>query len=353
MDVVLTVVVPAYNAQDYLKNCLDSLCLPELLDKIEIIVVDDGSTDQTGQLADQYQNRYPHTVRVIHKENGGHGSGINCGIKAARGRYFKVVDSDDWVDADGFRNLIKSLDSSPALNNNGFYDQGPDVVVSGFLWAFDNGSGREETFPTKAEIRKPFPGVIYEMIYDFDQVADKIYVKMHGMTIRTSILKEHGIQVDENCFYVDTEYVLYPIPFIQTISFIRDFVYQYRIGRAGQSVDPQKMLRLQADYDRVLHSLLVLYQKCCTGELPCSQEKCNYLARMIARVAAGKVKILLSAPYSPDSRSRLFAFEQGIQLHYPDIYRANQNKAIRLLRLSGYRLYPLAAALLHIKNRRG
>ncbi len=352
MEVILTVVVPAYNAQNYLKNCLDSLCLPDLLDKMEIIVVNDGSTDQTGQLAEQYQKRYPHTVRVIHKENGGHGSGINCGIKAACGRYFKVVDADDWVDGDGFRNLMKFLEK-PHLNSSGFHDQGPDVVVSGFLWAFDNGSGREETFPTKAEIRTPFSGVVYGKTYGFDQVADKIYVKMHGMTIRTDILKEHGIRVDENCFYVDTEYVLYPVPFIQTISFIRDFVYLYRIGRAGQSVDPAKMLRLQADYDRVLHSLFLLYKKCRAGGLPCSREKCGYLARMIARVAAGKVKILLSAPYGRDSRARLVSFEQGMKAHYPDIYRANQNKAIRLLRLSGYRLYPAAAALLHIKNRRG
>ena len=107
MEKVLTVVVPAYNAEVFLENCLDSLCLPDLLDLLEVIVVDDGSTDRTGSLADGYQARFPRTVRVIHKENGGHGSGINCGIKAASGRYFKVVDADDWVEAEGLRNLVR------------------------------------------------------------------------------------------------------------------------------------------------------------------------------------------------------------------------------------------------------
>ena len=375
MEKVLTVVVPAYNAEVFLENCLDSLCLPDLLDLLEVIVVDDGSTDRTGSLADGYQARFPRTVRVIHKENGGHGSGINCGIKAASGRYFKVVDADDWVEAEGLRNLVRFLERfcvgkkfsasrrEPGADEEragkgvcaGKKEPGepdiPDAVVSGFYWAFDDGRGREAQFRRKAEIREPFPGVVYGKVYLFDQVAERIYVKMHGLTIRTELLRKQGKRIDEKCFYVDLEYILYPVPFIKTIAFIRDFVYQYRIGRQGQSMDPARMLRLEADYDRVMGSLLKFYDQCAaSGE--CSQEKCAYIARIIARAAAGKVKILLSAPYGKASRARLIAFERKLKKHYPAVYAANENRAVSLLRFSRYRLYPAAFGLLQIQNRR-
>lgn len=340
MEKVLTVVVPAYNAESYLANCLNSLCLSDLLGVLEIIVIDDGSTDHTGALADQYQRCYPCTIRVIHKENGGHGSGINHGIQAASGRYFKIVDADDWVDSDGFRRFVHFLSGAVS-----------DAVVTGFYWAYDDGSGREEQFRRKAEIYKPFSGVNYGINYCFDDIAEKIYIKMHGLTLRTSILREHRIQVDENCFYVDMEYILYPVPFIKTICFLQDFVYQYRIGRSGQSVDPRRMARLQNDYDRVLHSLFDFYKKCSAAS-DCSQKKCSYIARVTARAVAGRIKILLGLPYGKASKTALAAFDQMVKRNYPEIYAANENRAVFLLRLSRYHLYPAAFYLLKIRNRR-
>ena len=146
MEKLLTVVIPAYNAEAYLAYTLDSLCgafqsnrtagktgdaeRQNLLEKLEILVIDDGSKDETGKIADGYAGQYPEIVRVIHKENGGHGSGINCGIREARGRYLKVVDADDWVDPEAFLNLLAALENSQ-----------DDAVVSGFYWRFDNGSG--------------------------------------------------------------------------------------------------------------------------------------------------------------------------------------------------------------------
>lgn len=350
MEKILTVTVPAYNAESYLGYCLDSLCLPDLLDKLEIIVVDDGSQDLTGQLADQYMLRFPGTVRVIHKENGGHGSGINCGIQAAQGRYFKIVDADDWVDAQGFRNLIRFLERS--LNRSDSSENISDLIVSGFYWAFDDGSGQEENFRRKPEIKEPFPGVVYNQVYRFDQIASKLYVKMHALTIRTELLQSHMVRIDENCFYVDMEYILFPIPYAETIAFIRDFVYQYRIGRQGQSVDPNRMIRLQADYDRVLKALFAFYEQCSSGEIPCSHEKCGYIARIIARAAAGKIKILLSLPIRRAVKDRLISFDKGLKKHYPCIYKANCSKGVTLLRLSAYHLYTPACWLLRIKNRR-
>ena len=114
---------------------------------MEILIIDDGSRDQTGAIADQYAERYPTVVRVIHKENGGHGSGINCGIQNALGRYMKVVDADDWVDPEALDHLIAALKNCR-----------DDVLVSGFYWRFDNGSGEESSFPKKQKFQNHFQG---------------------------------------------------------------------------------------------------------------------------------------------------------------------------------------------------
>lgn len=340
---LLSIVVPAYNAENYLETNLRSLCLPEVLDDIEVLVINDGSTDGTEQLARQYEARYPKTVRVITKTNGGHGSGINTGIAEAKGLYFKVVDADDWVEKKAFLHLLAFLKEQAA-------GTAADLVVSGFYWAFDNDSGQPETFRRKAEITEPFAGVEYRKLYCFDDIADRLYIKMHAMTIRTALLKrmsaEYQLAIDENCYYVDAEYILYPIPYVQTAAFLPDFVYQYRIGRSGQSVSLEKMRKNEANYDKVLHSLLHFYDRCRLEDIECSLPKVCYIARIIARIAAGKVKILLSYPVSSAAKKHLTEFDRELRLQYPEIYRANVNRAVRLLRKSRFLLYPAAARLL-------
>ena len=111
MDRILTITIPAYNAEAFLAQCLDSLLSCEASKETELLVIDDGSTDRTGTIADGYAERYPDIVRVIHKENGGHGSGINTGIAAAGGKYFRVVDSDDTVDPKAYESYLKKLKS--------------------------------------------------------------------------------------------------------------------------------------------------------------------------------------------------------------------------------------------------
>lgn len=336
---VLTVVVPAYNAEQDLENNLISLCRPAFLRDVQVIVVDDGSTDATGQIADRWAEAYPGTVEVIHKKNGGHGSGINVGIQAAKGVYFKVVDADDWVEEQAFANLLDTLRKARA-----------DAVVSGFYWALEEAGKQPAEFRRRAEIEEPFSGVEYGKVYQFDEIADRLYLKMHGLTFRTEILQKQHIYIDENCYYVDTEYILYPIPYIETVLFIPDFVYQYRIGRNGQSVSLVKMQQNAACYDKVLRSLLLFLRKCRSGEQTCSEEKIFYMEGIIARVVAGKIKILLSFPASRLHRQQLEEFDRNIQKTAPSVYRANRNRAVQLLRLSRYTLYRPAAWLLQRKE---
>lgn len=334
MKKILTVVVPTYNAEKYLRDNLESFAVPELMQDIEILIINDGSTDHSLEIAEEYSKRYPDTYRVISKENGGHGSGINCGMEHAHGIYFKVIDADDWVEKDAFIRLVKTLKTSDA-----------DIVYSGFLWAYDNGEADKTKFRTKAEIEFPFEGVEYQKTYQFDDIAERLYMKMHNMSIRTEILRKYRIRVDEHCYYVDTEYILYPIPYVKTISFVDAFVYYYRLGREGQSVELEKMQKNEQNYNKVISSLLRFYNNL-GSQIPCSEKKKSYIAAIIARVIAGKVKIMLSFPTSAEKKEELVRFDHYIRQNYPEIYSQNQNKALSLLRRSGYFLYYPASKML-------
>ena len=136
----LTFAVPSYNSQDYLDRCVRSL-LPGG-DDVEILIVDDGSTDSTAQIADRYQEEYPNIVRAIHQENGGHGEAVNTGMKNATGFYFKVVDSDDWVDTSAYLKLLKAIKTLMAEQKN------PDVIISNFVYEKD-GAARKKVMRYK------------------------------------------------------------------------------------------------------------------------------------------------------------------------------------------------------------
>jgi len=327
MEKILTIVVPTYNAEKYLKDNLESLCITEVMQDIQVLIINDGSIDGSLDIAEKYTMKYPETFHVISKENGGHGSGINCGIQAANGKYFKVVDADDWVEKQAFINLVQFLKSTDS-----------DIVYSGFYWVFDRGQGNPAEFERKVEMKEPFSGVIYKKEYQFDEIADVAYIKMHNMAVKTEILFKNRIVIDEHCYYVDTEYISYPIPYVKTVSFLPDFVYYYRIGSQGQSVGISKMQQYEANYDKVLESLFVFYKQL-GAEIPCTAEKRHYIARLIARVVAGKVKIMLSFPKTKEKKEQMIKFDNLIKMDYPEIYNNNINKAIRILRMTNFAAY--------------
>lgn len=358
-DKLLTIVVPSYNASKYLDFNLQSFLQPSVPEKLEVIVVDDGSTDDTARIADAYHEKYPDTIKVIHKENGGHGSGINAGLRAATGKYFKVVDADDWVDHEALERLLDYIASLDAADANIDTDtaraeatanaaSGPDVIYNNYYWRLTDETKSPEAYERKAEFTEPFSGVEYHKVYDFESIADQCYVKMHNMTIRTEILREHQIQIDEHCFYVDMEYILYPMPYVQTIAFLPEFLYQYQIGRQGQSMDPAKMQRNATQYDHVLASIYAYYDAHCREINGPNRKK--YIDRLISRFYASRIKILLSMPDAAKRKNEFVAMEETLQRDHADIYAANVNKAIRLLRGSRYALYPLAVAMMKNAN---
>lgn len=367
-DKLLSVVVPSYNASKYLDFNLQSFLRPSVPEKLEVIVVDDGSTDDTARIADAYHEKYPDTIKVIHKENGGHGSGINAGLRAATGKYFKVVDADDWVDHEALERLLDYIASFDAAAANADTDidaaqvqadvkarardkavSCPDVIYNNYYWRLTDEAKSPDAYERKTEFTEPFSGVEYRKVYDFESIADRCYVKMHNMTIRTDILREHQIHIDERCYYVDMEYILYPVPYVETIAFLPEFLYQYQIGRQGQSMDPAKMQRNATQYDHVLASIYAYYDAHCREIKQPNRKK--YIDRLISRFYASRIKILLSMPDASRRKNEFITMEEVLYRDYPDIYAANVNKPIRLLRGSKYVLYPLAVAMMQFSSR--
>lgn len=363
-DKLLSVVVPSYNASKYLDFNLQSFLMPSVPEKLEVIIVDDGSTDDTAQIADAYHEKYPNTIKAVHKENGGHGSGINAGLRAATGKYFKVVDADDWVDHEALERLLCYIasvnvagadtdidtaqvraDAKARAQNKAVFV--PDVIYNNYYWRLTDEAKSPDKYDRKVEFAEPFSGVEYHKVYDFESIADRCYIKMHNMTIRTDILREHQIHIDEHCYYVDMEYILYSMPYVETIAFLPEFLYQYQIGRQGQSMDPVKMQRNAAQYDRVLASIYAYYDAHCRDiEQP---NKKKYIDRLISRFYASRIKILLSMPDAAKRKSEFMMMEQTLKGDYRDVYDANLNSAIRILRRSRYLFY--GAAVMAMKKK--
>lgn len=227
---LLSVAIPSYNSQDYLDRAVDSLLIAG--EEIEIIIVNDGSTDATANIAEEYKRKHPKIVRVVHKENGGHGDAVMAGLEQAKGLYFKVVDSDDWVNPDA---LFKILD---ALREFSISDNKADLVVSNYIYdkvgvknkkviGFSNALLQGRMF-TWNETRR----------FKLGQ-----YILMHAVIYRTNVLKESGLKLPKHTFYVDSLYVYSPLPYVKNIYYLDVDFYHYFIGREDQSVQEQVMIR--------------------------------------------------------------------------------------------------------------
>lgn len=223
--------VPCYNSAGYMDKCIQSLL--DCGDDIEIIIVDDGSAkDNTAEIADGWHERYPDIVKVIHKENGGHGSAVNAGLAASTGMYFKVVDSDDWLDPAAAAPVMDYLRSQTGKDN------ATDMVIANYVYekVFENKRSvmrYRSTFPTNREFT-------WEDVGSFNKSQ---YLLMHSVVYRTQLLKDIGLKLPEHCFYVDNIFVYVPLPHVKTMFYLDVDMYRYFIGREDQSVNETVMLQ--------------------------------------------------------------------------------------------------------------
>ena len=225
MEKILTIVIPTYNMQDYLRRCLDSLIVPEeQMKQLEVLVVNDGSKDDSSAIAHEYQDKYPDTFRVIDKENGNYGSCVNRGLKEATGKYIKVLDADDWFDAEGFEQFIKKLQTLDV-----------DVVFSDF-----NVVNVVDGTIKKWKIICPKNKIIgLEDVLNVHPLG----VMMHSVCYRTAMVRSISYKQPEGISYTDQIWINEPMANAKTIYYYPIMVYQYMVGREGQTVDPNVSAR--------------------------------------------------------------------------------------------------------------
>ena len=228
---LITFAVPCYNSAAYMRHCADTLLTGG--DQVEIILVDDGSVDETGAIADEYAQRYPNIVRAIHQPNGGHGEGVNQGLRNAQGMYYKVVDSDDWLNEDALQRVLTKLRELSQGENP------LDMMVIRYTDVFPEG--------------KVFTWA------DLGHWKPSEYLLMHSVIYRTQMLRDCGLELPKHTFYVDNIFVYQPLPQVKSIYYMNEDLYRYFIGRDDQSVNEQVMIKRVDQQLRVTRLMLDFY----------------------------------------------------------------------------------------------
>jgi len=201
-------------------------------DEMEIIIVNDGSVDDTQKIAEEYQNKYPGIVKVIKQENGGHGEAVNTGLANATGLFFKVVDSDDWVNENALCQVMDTLKKLVADGNS------PDLFLANYVY--------EKIDAKKKKVINYNWALPKDQIFTWDEMMhfkQSQNILMHSTIYRTNLLKSCGIQLPKHTFYVDNIFVYQPLPYVKTLYYMDVNLYRYFIGRVDQSVNEQVMIR--------------------------------------------------------------------------------------------------------------
>lgn len=227
---ILTVAIPCYNSEAYMRKCIDSILKGG--EDVEIIIVDDGSfKDHTAEIADEYAEKYPTIVRAIHQENGGHGQAVNTGLMNATGVFFKVVDSDDWVDERAFKKVIKVLKSAVKAGAD------LDMLLTNFV--YDKVGVKRKKSMRYTHALKEHKLISWGSGVHLNHFQ---YILMHSVTYRTRMLRECGLQLPKHTFYVDNIFIFEPLPHVRKMYYLNVDFYHYFIGREDQSVNEKVMI---------------------------------------------------------------------------------------------------------------
>ena len=187
---LLSFAIPCYNSEAYMRKCIDSILIGG--EDVEILIVDDGSTkDNTAAIADEYEKKYPTICRAIHQPNGGHGEAVNAGIRNATGLYFKVVDSDDWVDPDAYMKILDKLREFAGSDTN------LDMLLANYVYE------KEGAKHKKVMRQTGFPREQVFTWSDIKHFYKGHYILMHSVIYRTKLLRECGLELPKHTFYVD------------------------------------------------------------------------------------------------------------------------------------------------------
>jgi len=301
MNKLLTIVIPTYNMQNYLHRCLDSLLLPDKqMEQLEVLVVNDGSKDNSSAIAHEYETKHPKTVRIIDKENGNYGSCINRGLKEATGKYIKILDADDWFDTAEFSRYLdelQTIDADMILTNHQVVDDAGNLTRK---YAYDIEPNKLFAFQEYTE-----PGV---------------YFAMHSITYRSEMLRSINYHQTEGISYTDTEWVFYPQHGVKTCIYLPYDVYRYVVGREGQTMDSKVLLKSVSHYDKLLRAMVDFAKHLST------EDKALYtyqrIEAQIAHLSMGVYRTCLVLQDADNYDKELIkAFDDFMKNERPQVYK--------------------------------
>lgn len=243
---IVSFIIPAYNSEEYLEKCLTSFLHKKILDKIEVLVVNDGSKDLTNKIGKKYAEKYPQVFDVIDKRNGGHGSAINIGVMRATGKYIKVVDSDDWVITKNLPEYIDTLHTATAdviLTNYHMVDMTTDEKTGWTMFLSCYGQPMD-----MADLMESW------------KLVDRCFT-FHGITYRREFYLDEGHVLLEGVYYEDHEYATIPCCFASTILPLNLYLYEYQVGNSSQSVAIINQLKHLDDLEKVIRTMQNFYVK--------------------------------------------------------------------------------------------
>jgi len=335
MEKVLSIIIPTYNAEKFLDRGLSSMILAEAewMDKLEVIIVNDGSPDDSVRVAQKYVDRYPNTFWILNKENGGHGSGINAGVKEAKGTYFKVIDADDWVDTGVLLKILQILEEEEPV----------DALVQSYR-KYDVSLIPEELVETGKEpeaINGMQTGIehlsvlLEEGIYTLSDLMNhwrEVVEGMcfHGILYRTDFYRnfagDDGYRLIEGVFYEDHEFATIPMAHAKTVRIMRDELYVYRVGDMNQSVSVASSERRKEHYHAVIMRLLDFEEKMKNNQSECPAGGEAYWIRKTSKFIADTLLIFMIR-VTDKKKYRIFCRDLMEEIHqkservYTDAYR--------------------------------
>lgn len=318
---ILSVSVACYNLKDMIETNIKSFCESSVADDVELIITDDGSTDNTLEYAEKWEKQYPNVIKLIRKKNEGPGSTVNSGIKHATGKYFRMVDGDDWVNSKNlelFIEFLRGCDSDLVISDYDIYDNENKKIIETKTCSL---SPLNQFHVDKAYLNIPF--------------------EMHSLTYKTSILKENEISLD-NCFYTDVEYTLFPMKYVNTISYFNKTIYIYRVAQATQSVNPNSMKKNVAQHELVLNHVI---EDFIVNEKNMSIGQKTFIAKRIASMC--DVQLTTYLYFEPTKEQKRFVkdFINSIK-QYPEIYSEfKKGKKLKLLKWSNFVLFSIVRKL--------
>lgn len=329
MKKILTVSIAAYNVQSTLKEALEPFVRCKYKNELEVLIINDGSSDETASIAAEYAQKYPETFNVINKKNGGWGSTLNKGIEIGMGKYFKQLDGDDYFSSENLDSFMEFLNHTDA-----------DMVYSPFITFTDvNGA----ILRVVGDYGTALPA---KRLMRFGEIRG-FQPAMHTLCIKMDILKNNHIHITEHCFYTDVEFVLKCCNFCKTLILFDLPIYYYRLARSGQSMSVAGVRKHYKDHLKMLETMLNYEQN------EVSDKKVQEVFYNRLKNACEFMYIFFFAlERTGEQRKELIAFDHMLQEKFPKYYNAIGNGAVKFLRKSHFHCYRLIGAIQTFRDKK-